>query len=406
VRAGSQAADRPFARIFVADAIVRTAYQMGKTPVLPIFAASLGASDILLGLVVSISTLTGILVKPLVGFLSDRQGRRAWLLIAAVLFISMPFTYLFVRQPAELFALRLVHGLATAIFGPVSLALVAEMAGYGRATRMGVFGLARSIGYLLAPVSAAFLLTQMTPQLLFTLTGGIAALSLIPLLALDRAKRHQPLQKITIPLKMRLQALGHAFVTALSASAQRQALWVAGGLEMIVNMATYAVKAFLPLNILVTEQSDHALVLSGLFFSVQEAVHMLTRTPGGMAADYFGRLMVISAGVLVMAAGLLALPYLQGDLVICSAVVLGAAQGLIFPAIVAFIADQSDYDMGTGMGLYGATRNLGKVLGPVIAGFILTFGNFDDMLVSTGILLLAVAGAVALVGTLRRFCEP
>ena len=48
------AASRPFARIFVADAIVRTAYQMGKTPVLPLFAAALGASDIVLGLVVSI----------------------------------------------------------------------------------------------------------------------------------------------------------------------------------------------------------------------------------------------------------------------------------------------------------------------------------------------------------------
>ena len=46
----------PFARIFAADAIVRSAYQMGKTPVLPLFAAMLGASDILLGLVVSVST--------------------------------------------------------------------------------------------------------------------------------------------------------------------------------------------------------------------------------------------------------------------------------------------------------------------------------------------------------------
>ena len=31
-------------KISIADFIVRTAYQMGKTPLLPIFAASLGAS--------------------------------------------------------------------------------------------------------------------------------------------------------------------------------------------------------------------------------------------------------------------------------------------------------------------------------------------------------------------------
>ena len=60
----------------------------------------------------------------------------------------------------------------------------------GRATRMGVFGLARSIGYLLAPVSAAFLLTRMSPQLLFMLTGVIAAIALLPLLAFARDGRH------------------------------------------------------------------------------------------------------------------------------------------------------------------------------------------------------------------------
>ena len=45
-------------QITLADFIVRSAYQVGKTPLLPIFAASLGASDALLGLIVAISTLT------------------------------------------------------------------------------------------------------------------------------------------------------------------------------------------------------------------------------------------------------------------------------------------------------------------------------------------------------------
>ena len=36
-----------------ADFIVRTAYQMGKTPLLPLFAAGLGANATLLGFIVS-----------------------------------------------------------------------------------------------------------------------------------------------------------------------------------------------------------------------------------------------------------------------------------------------------------------------------------------------------------------
>ncbi|MEE8363751.1 MAG: hypothetical protein V3S18_06755 [Dehalococcoidia bacterium] len=51
---------RYFLYITAADLTVRSAYQMGKTPLLPIFAAGLGASDVLLGFIGSVSTLTGM----------------------------------------------------------------------------------------------------------------------------------------------------------------------------------------------------------------------------------------------------------------------------------------------------------------------------------------------------------
>lgn len=60
-----------FAKILGADILVRAAYQMGKTPLLPIFAASLGAHEAFLGLIVSVSTYTGMLLKPFIGLLSD-----------------------------------------------------------------------------------------------------------------------------------------------------------------------------------------------------------------------------------------------------------------------------------------------------------------------------------------------
>ena len=47
-------------RITCADLIVRTAYQVGKTPLMPLFAASLGAGELLVGAIVSVSTMTGM----------------------------------------------------------------------------------------------------------------------------------------------------------------------------------------------------------------------------------------------------------------------------------------------------------------------------------------------------------
>ena len=82
-------------------------------------------------------------------------------------------------------------------------------------------------------------------------------------------------------------------------------------------------------------------------------------------------------------------------MIILGALALGAAQGLISPATLAHVADQSGTAMGTGMGLYGAMRNLGKVVGPVAGGVILAFGSFDDVLVAAASLLLALAMMLA-----------
>jgi len=111
-------------RITGADLIVRTAYQVGKTPLMPLFAASVGAGELLVGAIVSVSTMTGLILKPLFGLLSDRWGRRLWLLIGLTLFSTIPFVYGLVETPQQLLMVRVIHGLATAVFGPVSRMLL------------------------------------------------------------------------------------------------------------------------------------------------------------------------------------------------------------------------------------------------------------------------------------------
>ena len=177
---------RNFIYITIADFIVRSAYQMGKTPLLPIFAASLGAGDALLGFIVSVSTLTGMVLKPFIGILSDRWGRRSWLLAGTAFFACMPFLYRFVQTPEQLFAIRIVHGLATAIYGPVTLAFVAELSKDQRAERLGWFDMARRGGYIVGPVMAGWLLLSLEPEQVFTVIGLMSLTAFIPVLLLNR----------------------------------------------------------------------------------------------------------------------------------------------------------------------------------------------------------------------------
>ena len=68
--------------------------------------------------------------------MSDIWGRRSWLMLGTLFFTIMPFVYRWVSTPEELFTVRIIHGVSTAIYGPVTLAFVAEMHSHSRAERL------------------------------------------------------------------------------------------------------------------------------------------------------------------------------------------------------------------------------------------------------------------------------
>ena len=382
---------RNFLLVTLADFIARTAYQMGKTPLLPIFAASLGASDVFLGLIVSVSTFTGMVLKPLIGALSDRWGRRWWLLAGTAFFAIMPFFYRFVTTPEQLFAIRVVHGLATAIYGPVTLALVAEQTGPRRAEGLGWFGLARSGGYILGPALAGWLLLWMPPPQVFTVIGVLGSLAFIPVLMLPADAKLRTRTRPPILRQIR---------DGLSAGGHTPAIWLAGGLEATAFIALYAAKAFLPVY---ATQVGLNIALIGLFFSLQEAVHALGRPVAGRLADRRGYRPVIAAGMVCMAVALPLLTVARGPApLLALAGLLGVGQALVFPSTIALIAVQVDpHHLGAGMGLLGTMQNAGKVVGPVLAGLLLTHMSYGGMFQFMGGLLLAGALVVGIAGRER-----
>ena len=81
------------------------------------------------------STLTGVFLKLPAGALSDLFGRRRLLVAGALVFATLPFSYLAVTTLAWLVVLRFLHGSATAIFGPVASASLSDIAPAARRGR-------------------------------------------------------------------------------------------------------------------------------------------------------------------------------------------------------------------------------------------------------------------------------
>jgi MFS family permease len=353
-----------FWALFCTDLIVRAAYQMAKSPVLPLLAAALGANKVTIGAIVGVSTLTGTMFKPFVGALSDRWGRKIWFFTALLLFAGFPFLYRFVHTPEQLMALRILHGSATAIFGPVTLAIVTELDRVNRATRLGIFEMARGAGHLVAPALAGALLATTDASTVFTVVGLLSCAAMIPAVFVPFDSRR--VEAVERPSLLRQLAGG------LRHAAGRAEIWGIGALEFAVYGSLYSLKAFLPIFAL---QAGYGVWAAGLFFTLQEGAHLLLRPFGGRTADRHGAAPAIAMGLAAIGIALILLPSAPSSTILLMlAALVGIGQGLTFPATVSVISNTISADhIGLGLGIYGALRNSGKVAGPIVIGALLEF---------------------------------
>jgi MFS family permease len=93
---------------------------------------------------------------------------------------------------------------------------------------------------------------------------------------------------------------------------------------------------------------------------------------------------------------IIVLPGIESNLgLMVLAFLMGAAQALIFPSTMALVSSQINRSsLGAGMGLVGTLRNAGKVVGPVLGGFLIEGLDFAGSLHLLGTLLLIAAAIV------------
>ena len=222
----------------------------------------------------------------------------------------------------------------------------------------------------------------------------------IPLLIMPQAP-HIPVLRLTdytprLDSRIRLR---EQIARSLKAGSRTPAIWLSGGLEATVYIATYSLKAFLPIYAL---QAGVSIAIVGLFFSVQEAVSLVLRPLAGRTGDHVGYLNAIAMGMLIVGGPLLLLPQVKGNIgLLALSALMGCGQALVFPATTALISEQIDeHFLGAGMGLAGTLNNLGKVLGPILGGVLVGSMGYVVMFRGMGALLLC-AGAAVWLASLR-----
>jgi MFS family permease len=361
-----------FSHLCLVNFLARFSYALARNPVLPLFALFLGAGPEAIGLAVGVSTVTGIVFKLPAGALSDIVGRRRTMLAGLVFFGLMPYAYLFVESYQALVAVRFVHGLATAIYAPVAMAVVASLAGDRKGELLSLFSSVAIIGTLLgAPIGGLVLHNPFVsgePGLgLFRLVYLLSGLTGLAALVLGVRSLGQGGQEPE-GAGQGLAERGRLFVSGLRTVAGDRRVLAASSMEAIQNLAMGALEAFLP--IYAVTVAGLTAFQAGLLWGVQVTAIMAAKPLMGRISDRRGRRPLIVAGLALCAGPLAAIPHLTGFWSLLAAcLAFGLGEALVTSSAAALVADCSrQRHLGSAMGVFGTIADVGHASGPILAG--------------------------------------
>lgn len=367
-----------------------------RFPVVPLFAQSLGADTVLVGVINAAFLLAaGALSLPL-GLVATRLGMKRLAGAGLLILAASSFLLAVSSTPHQLIWIYLFSGAGLAAFGPTTMSYVAGISPpthLGRA--YGWYTTALYVGMSLGPAAGGFTAEVWGFPMVFILSGlVIFATFWVMVFFLPRARQVMPGGHHHSPL-------GRAVIREVLRNLPLLGAWVATGGGCF---GLGLVLTFLPLH-------AHAQGLSygqiGLVFAIQGIMNALSRLPFGHLSDRVKHrsLLVILGllGVVVSLAGYgLSRRPLHFDL---CAVVMGISMGLAFTSVAAFSVETVQPEFrGLAMGGYNSAIYLGMMvssagLGPVIA----RLGFVDGFLITTLITLL-ITGASYLL--MKNFSPP
>ena len=336
------------------------------------------------------STLTGVFLKLPAGALSDLFGRQRLLIMGALVFATLPFTYLGVSTIAFLIGLRILHGSATAIFGPVASASLSDIAPAARrGTWLSTYSTAQGTGQALGPVLAGHLIAAGRFDLAFIMSGLIglgAPLILSTWREPPAGTSQRPLwpafkRGVTEVLRDRL---------VLITSAAHAAQFVLNGM----------LNAFLPL--FAREVLNLSASELGWLFGLQTVITLMVRPAIGLLSDRIGRRAVIASGLTICSAAVFTLSLATSlSTVIVVIVTYAAGVAITTAATSAHITDltrRARY--GAAHGVFGTIYDIGDALGPIFAGMLVASLGYARMFQVMA--AVAVTMAIAFVITTQR----
>ncbi len=356
--------------------LARASYGLARTPVLALFAASLGAGPEAVGFAVAISTVTGIFFKMPAGVLSDVIGRTRTLFIGLAVFALVPFAYLFVSSYEALVVVRFFHGFATAVYGPVVMAVVVSVAGDKRGEMLSWFSSVTIMGTLVGAPLGGFLLSWLPgaqePTLRdFHIIYGVVAAMGVGSLLIALWVMQGSWDTSNSEDGRTLSDVWTKFRCGVKEILMDRRVLLTSNMEGIQNLSVGALEAFLPIYAVMV--CGFSAFQAGLLWGVQMAVTVLSKPIMGRFSDRHGRQSILFWGMFVCAIPFALIPWFSSfSALLLLAAIFGLGEAVVTSSAAALVADFCREDqLGCAMGTFGTIFDVGHASGPLLVGFLI-----------------------------------
>jgi MFS family permease len=347
---------------------------------LPGWLEGLGASEVVIGVLIATLSVAAIASRPFVGRLMDTRGRRLLVLGGGVFHVLVPLLYLLVdAHPswAAITAVRLVHGLAQAALFSVLFTIAADLVPERRrAEGIALFGISGMIPLAIGGLLGDWVIVDGDYRPLFWITSACAGLGLVCSLLLPETRRLSG-------------GPGRSFLAAAMA-VELRSLWFIGT-AFAMGLAAY----FVFLKTYLLEQPQIGTM--GTFFSTYAIAAVLLRVLFGRVPERFGLVRVLIPSLLLGAGGLVVLAFASAPAhLIAAGIACGIGHGYAFPIISALVVTRAQADeRGSAISLFTALFDLGLLLGGPsfgvavkLAGYPVTFALAGGLVATASLVFL------------------
>jgi len=370
---------------FVAVTLASLAYFTGDGILLPAVPryvqGPLGAGNVAVGLVVGAFSLSAFFLRPWVGGLGDRWGRRPLMLVGASLFATSVVGYMLASSPEVLAVLRLLTGAGEAFFFVGAVTTITDLApAQRRGEAMSLASLALYVGIGIGPIlgEVAIERSGFTAAWILAATAALTALAIALRLPDTRPNDTNDNPK------------------PIGSAARRHLVHRAGLLPGVVMLTSIWGMAgfltFVPLYALDVGMDGSRLVLL-VFGGIVVAIRSL----GARIPDQLGAVRATRIALALSAAGLAVVGTWQTPAgLVTGAVIFAIGIALFTPALMTLAMEGvAPRERGSVIGTTSAFIDLAFGLGPATLGFVAAaIGRPETFLAGAGV---AAAGLILVV---------